>query len=333
MENHQRFHRHRRRFDPSFGWGELRKSQCNSCTFAECILLMPQLLLSKVERILERLTAVNPIHANAPFKMNHFVCGPTSVSMREPVVTSSHVAEEFPAKTPKQGCDPLSAIDLRTPANSSDESQALDLVIDSTAPCQRFGLRKSERLLAKAKLGRDSSRANVPDRVSTIHPDASASRLHYRGEGSLSESARFGPKWNRTLDITVPCEAPQFSKNGVPVAPGFPDAERERPLGDPHTSITIMPAYASNFTAISRAHPDAAYPTSTGVYPTHTYYHYIQHPNPPPYGFVTSATGILQYAPYHDPPPRDGHLQVPNIAKTKATTTSRDDGAEPSALH
>lgn len=294
---------------------------------------MPQLLLPKVERILQRLTAVNSIHANGPFKVNHCVYGPTPVLMRDPVVTSSHLAEEISAKTPQQGCDPLNAIDLRTPADSSDKRQPPDFANGPTTPCPGVRLRKSERLLAKANLGRDSSRAKILDKVSPTHPDASASRLHIQGKGSLSESARSGRTLNHTLDITMPCEAPRSLKNVVSVAPSLPAANRERSLHDPYASRTIMPANGSNFAAISRAYPDAANPQPTGVYPTRAYYHYVQHPIPSLYGIVTSTTGILPYVHYHDPPLRDGHLPVPNIAKTKETTTSQDDSAEPSKLY
>jgi hypothetical protein len=249
------------------------------------------------------------------------------------MVVSPDAAEGIPAQAAETGRDSRNAIDLRSPAHA-DKAHSFDLVIDLTTPCQKSEPRKSERLIAKAKLGRDSSRAHVLDKESANH---SAQQPSNRKAVSLSDRTGSNRRSNETVDIASadPDDKPHNLKRFVVGAACLPAMPYRTSVGDSGPIMTNMTTHTSHLVAsLPHAYSVALNPLPRGDYPARTFYNHIYQPNYPAFGLHTTTSGISPSAPfYRQSSSRDGYLSVANVTKGKETITAEDDITESSTFY
>jgi hypothetical protein len=238
---------------------------------------------------------------------------------------------------PQTGRDPLNAIDLRTPSKSSAGHEPIGFATKPATPCQSFEPRKSERLLAKAKLGRDSSRANVLEKACSTFGDAGSARSFGQRRFQPLEAPPI--RSDLVLSGTRLCDEPPMQPN----QPGHATARTGRtasfPMNpainmnidnpsttDPHTSMTNL-ATCNNRPALPPAAPHsiALNPPHSNAYPAHMYYYPPpQHTLPAPYGIDNSINQIQPYGLYYFHSMGRSYLPVTNPANTRVNTMAQD---------
>lgn len=294
-----------------------------------------QLLLPKVDRIFERLKA-KPAHAVAPTAMNRpsyfYVDASSSAAMR-PLPLVMHDIPDGKTSAcmdvPQAGCDPLNAIDLRTPSKSSAGHDPLEFAAKPATPCQNFEPRKSERLLAMAKLGRDSSRVNVLDAVSA------------RSSGQRRFQPLEAPpiRSDFALSGTTPCNQPptQPNQSGRTIArtgrtasltmnPAINMNLDNPSMTDPHTSMIHLTTQNNRPSLPAGAlHSIASNPPHSNAYPAPMYYYPPpQYTLPAPYGINNSSHRSQPDGLYYFHSAGGGYLPVTNPANTRVHTMAQD---------
>lgn len=248
----------------------------------------------------------------------------SAATMPLPPVTRDALPRVAVTKAPKEGRDPLNAIDLRTPTNSSDGPDRGHA--NPATPCEKFGPRKSERLLAKTKVGRDSSRANIFDKAATTIRDAQPPRFIRQKGAPLGK--RFDHRLNETSHRVNADSSGTQASLGLATGKAKPDVNIDNhPLAVHESRSDIVTHNTRILTLSAASHPVAIDRPQTNAHATYAYRH--RPPYPPPYDISTSITRMLPYGLYYYPPVQGGCFPVLNTANTQENTISQDGRAVP----